>query len=687
MQVTDEVGEGLARIGLASLARVQQRDGGPRRCIAGKVANFLQERRLRLRLAAEAGKAIPAQVVQVLQRRDVAGARPGGQIELGERARVVAAVVARARNHEVRNPPQRVLRERRPRLPLRGIQIALDQRNPGQVLVGAGRARVPRRFRVFARLLVVADLEVVVRERHHDLGIERRELRRLQERREGFVLLPELHARLAVHLPHVRHAGLVLQQLAEHGDGLRVAPALQCAEALLELRDGPDAVAGRGKVLLRPIGRGCADVAERGELLHLLGVGVARRLERPGHARELSAHRAESRRQARREVVLLARIGSEIVELGARRLDVVVAVVHERGEIAPAEMEPRVERLAVDPPRLGGRSGAGRAERADERAARETHRGRNAEDLRHGRKDVHEPDRSANGLAPARRFRKLHDQGDVDRLPVDQHSMLVLAVVIQPFAMVREEDDQSAVVDAALLEELQEGSDDLVGPRDLAVVVQLVPGEIRLGGLVGRMRLEKMQKSEERLTRMPRDPLRQQRLRVVAAALHPRDGLADPGGLDVVLVKVEPPRDSRRMRQNDRRDGATGRVALLLERAGDRRRPEPERVSKVVAHAVLRGQQSRHDRRVRGQRQRDLRIGVLEEHRVLAKRIQVRRVDGPVAVRGQVIGAQRVHGNEDHRSAGRDEIAPPAATVGLEKDHCRQKDGPGPARDRPKRFC
>jgi hypothetical protein len=129
----------------------------------------------------------------------------------------------------------------------------------------------------------------------------------------------------------------------------------------------------------------------------------------------------------------------------------------------------------------------------------------------------------------------------VDRLAVDQHAVLVLAVVVEPFAVVREEHDQGAVVDAASLEELQKGSDDLVGPRDLAVVAQLVPGEIRLGRLVGRMRLEEVEKGEERLARVPRDPLRQQSLRVVAAALHPRNGLVHLVGLDVVLVKLESP--------------------------------------------------------------------------------------------------------------------------------------------------
>src|SRR5262249_56868633 len=106
--------------------------------------------------------------------------------------------------------------------------------------------------------------------------------------------------------------------------------------------------------------------------------------------------------------------------------------------------------------------------------------------------------------------------------------------------------------------------------------------------------------------------------------------LVDLGRLDVVLPEVEAARDAGRVRQHDGGDRAAGGVAGRLQRRGDRGGGGAQRVAQGVADAVLRRQEAREDRDVRGERQRNVRVGVLEEHRGLAPRGEVGRLDGRV---------------------------------------------------------
>ena len=173
---------------------------------------------------------------------------------------------------------------------------------------------------------------------------------------------------------------------------------------------------------------------------------------------------------------------------------------------------------------------------------------------------------AAHGLARAARPRQLDHQRNVDRLAVEENAVLVLAVVVEPLAVVRQEDDEGAVVDVLVLEVLQERADDLVGPRDLAVVGQLVAAERRAPAArtaSGARRGE----GTRRTGPSARGPIQsvQQRLRLAPVALDARQRLARLRRLDVVLVEVEAPRDSGRVREHDRGHRAAGRVALRLQ--------------------------------------------------------------------------------------------------------------------------
>ncbi len=451
-KLLDQVGERLSRLGLAPLARVEHRDRGAGRGVAREHSDLLLERGLGLSESAEAGQAIPSEELHILQRDGTfGGSRPRREIQFGERSGIVPAVVKDFSEDLTRDAPRRVALERGARFFLRGGQVSFRQGDPGQVLVRARGAGVADRFRVAARLGEVAGLHEVLGERHHDLRAAGREPGGRLQGRERLLVTAQLHERLGVHLPHVRHAGLLLEQSRQDSGGFGIAPSHERGEAGLELLHGADAVARRGKILLREIHGRSADVPERRELLDLLRIRAARALERPRQTRELGAHRAERRRKAGREVVLLARIGDDVVELGPRRLDVLVPDVGQRSEIAPAQVETRIERLAVDAA-LVCLSGRASREGRRERVPGQPRRDRGACDLGDGRKHVRQRDRSGHGLAGPPRLRELDHQRNVDRFPVEQDAVLVLAVVVQALAVIREEDDERAVVDLLVLQ-------------------------------------------------------------------------------------------------------------------------------------------------------------------------------------------------------------------------------------------
>ncbi len=154
----------------------------------------------------------------------------------------------------------------------------------------------------------------------------------------------------------------------------------------------------------------------------------------------------------------------EVVELGLRAVDVVVAPVPDRPQRAPAQVDARVEGLGVQAPL--------RVERA--RRASAARRRRAAEALPGRRPSVGSRSTSATGsftVSPARAEPgQLDEQRDVERLAVEEDAVLLLAVLAQPLAVIREQDHDRAVVEAAAPQLPDEVAHDRVGRRDLAVV-------------------------------------------------------------------------------------------------------------------------------------------------------------------------------------------------------------------------
>src|SRR5439155_10315212 len=93
-----------------------------------------------------------------------------------------------------------------------------------------------------------------------------------------------------------------------------------------------------------------------------------------------------------------------------------------------------------------------------------------------------------------------------------------------------------------------------------------------------------------------------------------------------------------------------------------------EVVAEVVADAVVRGKKAGEHAGVRDERERTNGVGALKENGVLAQRVEVRRVHFRVAVRGEMIGAEGVDGDEDDRRLRIDGTA--ARAGGADGEEC-----------------
>src|SRR5262249_43714019 len=151
--------------------------------------------------------------------------------------------------------------------------------------------------------------------------------------------------------PDVGHFGVFSDQAREALDRRLGLPGLDVGEALLDPGESP----------LLPLGiregaageRRAAQVAERGELRRRLRVDGVRGSEVAVVGFQVGAESGALPALLFAQVGGLRRVLLEIVELRIGTLDVVVAApipADQRGEIAPAEVEARVEGLGVDLP-------------------------------------------------------------------------------------------------------------------------------------------------------------------------------------------------------------------------------------------------------------------------------------------------------------------------------------------------
>ena len=284
-------------------------------------------------------------------------------------------------------------------------------------------------------------------------------------------------------------------------------------------RDGrPDLRQHRGLVLrvgqrvagaVGAIGRLRADVAQRLQPLEVLARHARGRLRlRAGQQADRAPARAAvtacGRSAARLRVS--PRVCLEVVELRAGRLDEAVARVGEgvRARSSRSDSGRRTPRRrspvpAAGPPRP-------RAAARSERPRRPPARGAPARSrMRRHEVDVLHRVRTRGARRP-RPPGSFTIERHADRRVVEEQPVLLLAVVAEPFAVIRQEDDRRArSYSPRCFSHGDQLADDLVGAGDLAVVGVRTRAN-RSGGRVRRVRLVDVEEEEERGDAEPSHP-------------------------------------------------------------------------------------------------------------------------------------------------------------------------------------
>jgi hypothetical protein len=226
-------------------------------------------------------------------------------------------------------------------------------------------------------------------------------------------------------------------------------------------------------------------------------------------------------------------------------------------------------------------------------------------------------------------------------------------MVAQPFPVVRRHDDQGSVVDAEALQEAEEIADDRVGGGDLPVVRERVARAVGLRRIVGHVGLVEVEEEEEPRVLLRLHPFPGQRLRRGAGPLEVGEGRPGPR-VDRVLVRIERGGETGLAAEHVGRHGRRRGIPLLLQ---DRRQARvvgaPEGEADVVPHAVLGGLQPREQGDVGREGHGTRAVGMPEQDRFAPQAVEVRRLDTAVAVGGQMIGAQRVDGDDDDGRPGK----------------------------------
>ena len=319
--------------------------------------------------------------------------------------------------------------------------------------------------------------------------------------------LPAAVVLVAEHEPGVDDLGILRDDALE-----RVQPLVRLlvvARRLARLRhqvEQLNLVLGIGEpgAVGRERGHERADVAERGEPRARVGIDFHRRLRRRRGRRhpllerdQLLVHAIAERLPLGVEVVRLAGILLQVVELRPRRGDELVAARRQRAQIAPAEMKPRVDRLGVrGEAELLFRAGH---QRHDAGAFEELRR-RHAEQLERGRQEVDAADGIGDAPPRHRVERRPNQQRHVHRRLVDEEAVRALAVFAEALAVIAHDDDDGVLGEMVRVEIGEQAADLRIDERDLADVGMAGVARLeRLRRIVRRVRVVEMDPAEETL--------------------------------------------------------------------------------------------------------------------------------------------------------------------------------------------
>ena len=346
---------------------------------------------------------------------------------------------------------------------------------------------------------------------------------------------------------------------------------------------------------------------------------------------------------------MFARIVRQPVQLRAGRGDKFEGPFPHRHEGGPTEPPPGVFGNRAQPPHVPGLF-------AEQIAPVDLRSGRQPDAGKQGRHHVGQGCSFRADLASVLASRQTHDQRHAQRRLVKQHTVGLLAVFSQAFAVVRSQHDHRRLGHTETLEPRHQPSDLRIDEGHLAVVrPPRVPRPKIFGRLVGRMGIKEVQPQKER-SGGPLPPI----LQPAKGPTHPLVGrrsgvhhlVERSVGSRTIVVVIEPAIEAERSVQNEGRHKSraivtNGREAL---RQSGRRRPCAHA---VVDDAVVPGLDPGVQRPMRRQRQRYRGECILETDTPLRQRIEGRRLDGPGTIGTEPIGPQRVDRNEQHIGPGR----------------------------------
>ena len=390
-------------------------------------------------------------------------------------------------------------------------------------------------------------------------------------------------------------------------------------------------------------------IAERAEPVLRVGRNHARVRRGTTGVNRLGAgrHRAGHRRLRRGDVVLLSRIGAQVVDLGrGAGADRHPAPVGQRLQRAPAG-HARILRLAVQvrltPDRREQILSFHRLGRRDARGVEQRWR------------QIREA-----GRLVARRGR-LAGRGDDQRHPqrrvVEQHAVRALAMVAQSFAVIAGNDDDGTSHQPARAERVEQARELRVGVCDLAVVRRRGPRAelgrriVRGVGIVEVDPQKKWLMADGRwLAAEPGErAVDDRRRRSLGFEAIGRVGIAR----DLIVVGVEPLRQAEAAIEHERADKRRGLVAGVLQSPRDRLVRLGQRVDPVFADAVRRRQQPGVNRRVRRQGQRHGAAHRGEPDAGRGEPIDRRRDTGTDAVRPERVDGHQQQVRRHLRRSGR----------------------------------
>ena len=286
-----------------------------------------------------------------------------------------------------------------------------------------------------------------------------------------------------------RHVGPAPHHLAAEGEGAREIALRVEPDHLLDLgveRDEPLGIVLRG-VVLAGGGGGTRQVAEGAQPRQRLRVLLASLQAAVGGAEagQLPAHRLHQVRPRRGEVLLFLRVVAEVVQLRQWKVDELEAAAHDSLQRRPAPVDRSRERLEIA---LVGVGGAPFRE-AEEAVAGQAGRGSERERVEDRGQQVHVADRRRHGSGGQKR-RLVQDEGDAQRALVGEDAVGLLSVLAARLAVVAGHHDQRAAGPSGFEDGIEQGLEDRVRRRDLALVrvVAMLGGE-GLRGHVGEVRL------------------------------------------------------------------------------------------------------------------------------------------------------------------------------------------------------